>query len=43
MNPLEQNKFTGIWKPPIRPNYDFWTLAGDGTSPNVAAYQISFE
>ena len=38
MNPLEQNKFTGIWKTPIRPNYDFWTLAGDGTSPNVAAY-----
>jgi len=43
MNPLEQNKFTGLWKPPIRPNYDFWTLAGDSTSPSVAAYQISFE
>ena len=43
MNPLEQNKFNGTWKPPIKPNFDFWTLAGTGSSPNVAAYQLSFE
>ncbi len=43
MNPLEQNKFNGNWKPPIKPNYDFWTLTGTGASPNVAAYQLSFE
>jgi len=42
MKPLEQNKFNGIWKPPIMPNYDFWTLAGTGLSSNVAAYQTSF-
>jgi hypothetical protein len=42
MNPLEQNKFNGTWKPPIKRNFDFWTLAGTGASPNVAAYQISF-
>jgi hypothetical protein len=43
MNPLAQHKFTGLWKPPIRANYDFWALAGSGASPNVAAYEVSFE
>ncbi|MFY9742332.1 MAG: hypothetical protein WAK21_10025 [Candidatus Sulfotelmatobacter sp.] len=43
VNPLEQNKFNGAWKPPIKPNFDFWTLAGTGASPNVAAYQVSFQ
>jgi hypothetical protein len=43
LNPLEENKFNGRWTPPIKPNYDFWTLAGAAASPNVAAYQISFE
>lgn len=43
MNPFTGNKFNGMWTPPIKPQYQLWaTSANDGT-PDVAAYQLSFD
>ena len=44
MNPLDGNKFTGTWTPPIKKNYQLWTtsVSPEGTA-NVAAYQVSFD
>jgi len=40
MNPLDSNKFTGTWTPPVKKNYQLWTtsVSPEGTA-NVAAYQ----
>ena len=43
MNPFSGSKFTGMWKPPIKPQYQFWTMSADDGNSNAAAYQISFE
>jgi hypothetical protein len=44
MNPLNGNKFTGVWKPPLKKNYQLWTtsVSPEGTG-NVAAYQVIFD
>jgi hypothetical protein len=42
MNPLEQNKFNGTWKPPIMPNFELGAIAGTGANSDVVAYQLSF-
>ena len=42
MNPLEANKFTGVWKPRIKPEYQLWAISRNPANPNVAAYQSSF-
>lgn len=43
MNPLDLHKFNGVWNPPIMPQYQLWTMSADQGTPNVAAYQSSFE
>jgi hypothetical protein len=44
MDPLDGNKFTGKWTPPIKKNYQLWTtsVSPEGTA-NVAAYQVTFD
>jgi hypothetical protein len=44
MNPLDSNKFTGKWTPPIKKNYQLWatSVSPEGTA-NVAAYQVTFD
>jgi hypothetical protein len=43
INPLDAGKFTGTWTPPIKKDYQLWSIsAGEGT-PRVAAYQSSFD
>jgi len=43
INPLNGSKFTGKWMPPIKPNYQLWTISESQGTPNVAAYQSSFD
>jgi hypothetical protein len=43
INPLDGGKFTGKWTPPIKPNYQLWTTSVSQGTPNVAAYQSSFD
>lgn len=43
IKPLQSNKFNGSWTPPIMPQYQLWTMSRDLQSPNVAAYQSSFD
>lgn len=40
MNPLDSNKFTGKWTPPIKKGYLLWTISHNPGTPNVAAYQV---
>jgi hypothetical protein len=44
LNPLDGNKFTGKWTPPIKKGYQLWTtsVSPEGTT-NVAAYQVTFD
>jgi hypothetical protein len=42
INPLNAGKFTGKWTPPIKNNYQLWTISVSQGSPAVAAYQASF-
>lgn len=41
MSPVESNKFTGSWTPPIKPNYQLGGISANQGSPAVAAYQFS--
>ena len=43
IDPLNGNKFTGRWTPPIKKDYQLWTtsVSPEGTA-NVAAYQVTF-
>ena len=43
INPLDGGKFTGKWTPPIKPNYQLWSISVSQGTPNVAAYQSSFD
>jgi hypothetical protein len=43
IHPLNGGKFTGKWTPPIKENYQLWTVSASQGSPNVAAYQSSFD
>ena len=43
INPLDGGRFTGKWTPPIKPNYQLWTTSVSQGTPNVAAYQSSFD
>jgi len=43
VNPLDGGKFTGKWTPPIKKNYQLWTTSVSQGTPNVAAYQSSFD
>jgi hypothetical protein len=43
INPLDVHKFNGVWKPPIMPGYQLWAISADEGTPNVAAYQLSFD
>jgi hypothetical protein len=44
IDPLDGNKFTGKWTPPIKKNYQLWTtsVSPEGTA-DVAAYQVTFD
>lgn len=42
LNPLDTNKFTGVWTPPIKNNYELWEISRNQGVPNVAAMQVSF-
>ena len=44
LNPLNGNKFTGKWTPPVKKNYQLWTtsVSPEGAA-NVAAYQVTFD
>ena len=42
LNPLDSNKFTGVWTPPIKNNYELWEISRNQGVPNVAAMQVSF-
>lgn len=42
MNPLDDNKFTGVWTPPIKPGYQLESISVSQGAPEVAAYQSSF-
>jgi hypothetical protein len=42
MSPVEDNKFTGRWKPPIEPQYQLGAIGANQGNPTVAAYQFSF-
>ena len=42
MNPVEANKFTGVWKPPIKPQYQLGAISANNGTANVATYQLSF-
>jgi hypothetical protein len=39
LNPLDGNKFTGRWKPPIKNGYLLWAISETQGTPVVAAYQ----
>ena len=41
MSPVENNKFTGRWTPPIKPNYQLGGISANQGSPAVATYQFS--
>jgi hypothetical protein len=41
INPLNGGKFTGKWTPPIKPNYQLWSISVSQGASNVAAYQSS--
>lgn len=43
LNPLNSNKFTGRWTPPIKSGYNLWTVSESQGPPEVAAYQSSFQ
>jgi hypothetical protein len=43
MDPFSGNRFSGMWKPPIKPEYQLWTTSVNDGSSNVAAYQSSFD
>jgi hypothetical protein len=42
INPLSAGKFTGKWTPPIKNNYQLWSISASQGNPSVAAYQASF-
>lgn len=42
LNPLSGNKFTGVWQPPIKHNYDLLGISVAQGTAEVAAYQSSF-
>lgn len=39
LNPIDGNKFTGPWKPPIKHGYLLWAISETQGTPVVAAYQ----
>ena len=39
IDPLNGGKFTGRWTPPIKKNYQLWSISASQGTPNVAAYQ----
>jgi hypothetical protein len=39
LNPLDSKKFTGRWKPPIKPGYLLWAVSETQGTPVIAAYQ----
>ena len=41
MSPVGNNKFTGKWTPPIKPNYQLGAISANQGSPAVATYQFS--
>jgi hypothetical protein len=43
LNPLHAGKFTGKWNPPIKKNYQLWTISVSQGTTDVAAYQSSFD
>lgn len=43
MKPFEGNKLNGLWKPPIMPQYQLWTMSANQGTSEIAAYQSSFE
>jgi hypothetical protein len=43
LNPVEANRFTGFWGPPIRSGFQLWAVSGNVINSNVAAYQLSFD
>jgi len=42
ISPLNGGKFTGKWTPPIKKGYQLWTTSVSQGTPEVAAYQSSF-
>jgi len=40
MDPLDANTFTGLWAPPLKPNYQLWTISRSQGTPNAAAYEV---
>lgn len=43
MNPFTGNKVNGVWKPPIKPQYQLWSTSANQGNSEVAAYQLSFD
>src|SRR5215469_4457104 len=41
MSPVANNKITGKWTPPIKPNYQLGAISANQGSPAVATYQYS--
>ena len=43
VDPLSGGKFSGKWSPPIKKGYQLWTISVGQDTPDVAAYQSSFD
>ena len=41
IDPLDAGKFSGEWTPPLKKNFQLWSVSASQGTPNVAAYQSS--